>query len=102
MQTGVTLEGKSSEALKTMGTGRANDLKAFRDFANTKLSNGGANLTLEDALDLWEYENSPEAERQATVRAIQLGLDDMHAGRTRPVEEFDREFRERHGLPPRS
>jgi len=84
-----------------MAIDRANDLRAFRDFADAKLSNGGADLSLEEALDLWEYENPPEDEREETLKAIQRGLDDMHAGRTRPFEEFDREFRERHGLPPR-
>lgn len=84
-----------------MATDRANDLRAFRDFAEAKLSNGGADLSLEEALDLWKYENAPDEEREETLRAIQRGLDDMHAGRTRPFEEFDREFRERHGLTPR-
>ena len=85
-----------------MATERVNDLRAFHDFTAAKLSNGGAEMTLEDALALWEYENSPEEEREETLRAIQQGLDDMHAGRTRPFEEFDREFRARHDLPTRS
>ena len=85
-----------------METERANDLKAFRDFADAKLSNGGASLTLDEALSLWEYENSSDNERTETLQAIREGLDDMHAGRTRPHEEFDREFRGRHGLPPKS
>ena len=84
-----------------MPTGRANDARAFHDFLGTKLSSGSNGLTLEEYLDLWEYENSPEEEREETIRAIQRGLEDMHAGRTRSFDEFDREFRERHGLPPR-
>ena len=84
-----------------MAIERANDLRAFRDFADSKLSNGGASLSLEDALDLWECENAPEEEREETLKAIRRGLDDMHAGRTRPFEEFDRDFRERHDLTPR-
>jgi hypothetical protein len=82
-----------------MATERANDPRAFHDFLGAKLSSGSNGLTLEDYLDLWEYENSPEEEREETIRAIERGLDDMHAGRTRPFEEFDREFRARHGLP---
>jgi hypothetical protein len=85
-----------------MATERANDPRAFHDFLGAKLSSGVNGLTLEDYLDLWEYENSPEEEREATIRAIECGLDDMRAGRTRPFEEFDREFRTRHGLPPRA
>lgn len=80
----------------------ANDPRAFHDFLGAKLSNGGADLTLDDLLSLWTYENSTEEEKEESIRAIQRGLDDLHAGRTRPFEEFDREFRERHGLPPKA
>lgn len=70
-----------------MAIERANDLQAFRDFADAKLSNGGASLSLDEALDLWEYENAPEEEREETTKAVQRGLDDMHAGRT--VDAFE-------------
>jgi predicted transcriptional regulator len=82
-----------------MATERANDLRAFRDFADAKLSNGGAEMTLEEALSLWEYENSPEEEREETIEAIQHGLEDMYAGRTKPAEESLRELCRKHGLP---
>jgi hypothetical protein len=85
-----------------MATGRADDPRAFRDFLNAKLSDGGEDGSLDELLSLWEYENSPEEEREETLRAIQRGLDDMHTGRIRPFEEFDREFRGRHGMPPRT
>jgi hypothetical protein len=84
-----------------MATERANDPRAFRDFLDAKLSNGGEGSSLEELLALWEYENSPEEEKEEAIRAIQRGLADMYAGRTRPFEEFDREFRERHRLPAR-
>jgi predicted DNA-binding antitoxin AbrB/MazE fold protein len=38
---------------------------------------------------------------EETVEAIRQGFADLEAGRTRPFEDFDREFRARHGLPPR-
>jgi putative addiction module CopG family antidote len=37
--------------------------------------------------------------RDDDIRAIQEGIDDMEAGRVRPFREFDREFRQRNGLP---
>jgi putative addiction module CopG family antidote len=37
--------------------------------------------------------------RDAEVLAIQEGIEDMEAGRVRPFREFDREFRQRNGLP---
>ncbi|QDT67581.1 hypothetical protein MalM25_04810 [Planctomycetes bacterium MalM25] len=40
-------------------------------------------------------------EQDAERLAIQAGLDAAGGGRTRPFEEFDREFRAKHGLTPR-
>lgn len=40
-------------------------------------------------------------ERDAERLAIQQGIDDYEAGRHRPFDDFDRDFRERNGLPPR-
>lgn len=71
-----------------MAIDRINDPRAFRDFLDAKLSNGGANLTLDDALGLWEHENQADAEREETHRAIQRGLDDRAAGRTVDAFEF--------------
>lgn len=65
-----------------MDLDRANDLKAFRDFVDIQLSTGAADLTLDEALARWQFQNAPEGEREATVRALQQGLDDMRAGRT--------------------
>jgi hypothetical protein len=85
-----------------MATDRANDLRAFKGFIEEKLSNGVADLTLDEALVHWELENQTDEEREDTLRAICQGLSDVEAGRTRPFEEFDREFRAKHGLPSRS
>jgi putative addiction module CopG family antidote len=37
--------------------------------------------------------------REQEVVAIQEGIDDMEAGRVRPLRDFDRDFRHRNGLP---
>ncbi|MEO6807525.1 MAG: hypothetical protein ABI353_00230 [Isosphaeraceae bacterium] len=78
-----------------MATERANDLKAFKGFLDEKLSNGGADMTLDEALARWEYENTPEDEREETIRAIQRGFDDMNAGRTVDAFEFVERMREK-------
>lgn len=70
-----------------MSTERANDPRAFRDFLDAQLSNGDEPQSLDELLALWEYENSPETEREETYRAIQRGLDDMRAGRL--VDAFE-------------
>ncbi len=85
-----------------MTTDRINDVRAFRSFLDEKLSNEGANLTLDEALGLWEYENASDEQRAETRGAIQQGFADVEAGRVRPLEDFDREFRQKHGLSPRS
>lgn len=85
-----------------MAIERSNDLRAFRGFIDEQLANGQADLALDEALARWEYENSSQEERTETIQAIQRGLADIEAGRVRPVEDFDREFRQKHGLPPRA
>jgi hypothetical protein len=83
-----------------MATERANDLRAFRDFANAKLSNGGAEVTLDEALGLWEIENASEDERAATVHAVSEALADMRAGDTGvPARDFLAEIRRKYNLP---
>jgi hypothetical protein len=84
-----------------MATDRVNDVRAFQSFLSEKISAGEANFTLDEILGLWEYENSSTEEREATREAISAGLADVEAGRTRPFEEFDREFRQQHSLAPR-
>jgi hypothetical protein len=85
-----------------MATDRVNDLRAFKGFIEEKLLNGGAEPTLDEALTRWELENQTDAEREETLQGIREGLADVEVGRTRPFEEFDREFRSKHGLPSRS
>jgi predicted transcriptional regulator len=82
-----------------MAIDRANDLRAFRDFVDEQLANGGSNLTLGEALELWEYENCSEAEREDTIAAIRRGLADVASGRVRPAREAIAEIRRKHNLP---
>ena len=37
--------------------------------------------------------------REDEVAAIQQGIEDMEAGRVKPLRDFDREFRGRHNIP---
>ncbi len=83
-----------------MATERANDLKAFRDFADAKLADGGAELTLDEAIALWDVENAPDDERAATVEAVKEALADMRRGdRGIPAREFLAEMRRKYRLP---
>jgi len=81
-----------------MATDRSNDLRAFTSFVEQQLSNGGAHLTLDDALTLWECENQSDQERDETLQAIRQGLADVEAGRVRPAREAITELRRKHNL----
>ena len=86
-----------------MARGRANDLRAFRDFLDDMLSNGGGDLSPEECLELWEVENEGPEGRAATVQALRDALDDMRAGDTGiPASEAIAEIRRKHRLPDRS
>lgn len=78
-----------------MATERGNDLLAFKGFIEEKLSNGGTNLTLDEAVVSWEIENQTDQEREETLQAIQRGLDDMYAGRTVDAFEFVERMRQK-------
>lgn len=85
-----------------MFTERANDLRAFRQYIDKQLTNGGPEPTLDEILINWEAENQTDEEREDTLRAIREGLSDVDAGRTTSFEEFDSEFRTKHVLPART
>jgi hypothetical protein len=78
-----------------MATERINDLRAFKGFIEENLTNGGTNLTLDEALMNWEIENQTEEDREETLQAIRLGLDDMYAGRTVDAFEFVERMRQK-------
>jgi hypothetical protein len=82
-----------------MATERSNDLRAFRQYIDEQFSNGGAELTLDEALINWEIENQTEQERQETIEAIREGLSDVDAGRTRPAEDVIRDLCRKHNIP---
>jgi hypothetical protein len=79
-----------------MATERINDLLAFKGFIEEKLAHAGTNLTLDEALMNWEIENQSDEEREETLQAIRLGLDDMYAGRTVDGFEFVERMRTCH------
>lgn len=70
------------------------ELEQFHTFAANLLNQGDAQYTLEELVEL--YRSSREyAESNA---AIAESLRDLEAGKGRPLNEFMKEFRERHNL----
>ena len=77
-----------------MNPAETNVLQSFHQFLGRQLESASAALiSPEQALALWR-------EEQETIAAVREGLADVNAGRTKPLDQFDREFRQRHGLEP--
>lgn len=64
------------------------------DRVTALLADGYATVddVLRDALRALEY-------RREEIAAVQEGIEDMEAGRYRPVEEVDAEIRQKHNFP---
>jgi len=73
------------------------EFELFHQFQEDLLEQGRKDLAPEEVLRLWQTCRDDYAD---TVRAIQEGLDDVDAGRVQPIEEFEREFRAKHKIPP--
>lgn len=70
------------------------EIDAFRDFAMEKVNNGGVE-SLAECLRMWE----DHREYEESVAAIREGLEDVAAGRTKPVDEAFADIRRELGLP---
>lgn len=76
------------------------ELQHFRDFLDEKLTNGGAELFPEEALEEWRELHPDPLDCEDDVTAIQAALDDLVRGEKGiPLEEFDREIRKQFNLP---
>ncbi len=76
------------------------ELDEFHKFLGHHLRNGGARLSPEEALDEWRRLHPDHDANDEDVAAIREALDDLANGDQGMLfEDFDREFRKRHGLP---
>lgn len=67
-------------------------LQSFHDFVAGYLATASAeSISPEDAILLWRA-------REQSIAELREGLDDIEAGRTKSLEEFDRDFLARHRL----
>ena len=77
-----------------MSVHEASPLENFHRFVGEQLrASRSANISPEETLVLWR-------ERQETIEAIREGLDDVEAGRGKPLDEFLRDFENRHRIAP--
>jgi hypothetical protein len=78
------------------------DLTGFHQYIGEQLRQGKPGLSPEEALDMWRAEHPLPEDFEENVAALREALEDMDAGDVGiPAEQFFREFREAHGLPPR-
>lgn len=82
-----------------MSAATIDELNRFYQFAQEKLSNGGSELTLEELVDLWQFENPTPERRQADLLAVKEALSDLDNGdRGIPHEDFMHELRKKYGV----
>lgn len=75
------------------------ELVRFHQFIGAYLAKGD-NFSPEEVLDLWRIANPEPDELADDVLAVRQALDDMDRGDTGiPLEEYEKLFRQRHGLP---
>ena len=75
------------------------ELRRFHQFAEEKLSNCWADLTLDNLVELWNIENPSPERLHEDVLAVKAALRDLDNGeRGIPHEEHMREMREKYGI----
>lgn len=73
------------------------DAEAFYQYLGQTLNHGERETPPEALLRKWREQR----EYEETTAAVREGMADIEAGRFQTLEEFDRGFREKNGLPPR-
>ena len=75
------------------------DLHSFYRFADERLRDQNGGPSLDQLYAEWRAQNPTAEELQENVLAVRASLRDMDDEIIgRPIEEFEREFRERNGL----
>jgi hypothetical protein len=83
-----------------MPASAADQLREFHDFLTQALKAGAVNLSPEEALDEWRRLHPDTRAQTEDMAALQEALEDLANGdRGIPIDQFDREFRQRHNLP---
>ncbi len=79
------------------------ELRDFHHFLGEKLDKSGGELSPEEALDEWRRLHPDMPALADDAAAIAEALADLANGDAGiPIDQFDREFRQRHHLPAKS
>ncbi|MFO0789171.1 MAG: hypothetical protein U0805_06920 [Pirellulales bacterium] len=75
------------------------ELVSFHHFIGEQLNGGSANVSPEEALEMWRLQHRSAEEYEEDVQAIREALDDLKAGKVgTPVDEFITKFGRRHNI----
>jgi hypothetical protein len=86
-----------------MNTQSLHELRDFHRFLGEKVNNGAESLSPEEVLDEWRMLHPEPKAVEEDIAAIQEAIEDMENGDTGiPFADFDRNFRARRNLPPKS
>ena len=89
-----------SDVAKELSTDTA-ELAGFYEFVGQRIKAGDNKLSPEEAVEMWRSQHPLSEDFEDTVVALREAFDEMDAGvQGIPAEQFFREFREQHGLPP--
>ena len=77
----------------------SDDLQSFSQFVELQLRTREGTDTLDDLYAEWRASNPTPEQLEKDTLAVKASLRDLENGITdRPIEEFEREFRQRNGL----
>jgi predicted transcriptional regulator len=82
----------NSEEDSIVETATPTELVQFHQFLGQQVADRNVTISPEQAVALWRH-------RQQENEVIREGLRAVEEGRTRPIEEFIDEFRQRHQIP---
>lgn len=75
------------------------ELESFAEYARERLDKGDVDLSIDELFDLWRAENPSDSARAENVAAVQEGIRAVDEGRMKALDDFSRDFRERHDMP---
>lgn len=72
-------------------------LESFRQFAQSRIREGGESLSMDELYTLWRNENLSPEELGESLAGLRQGIADYEDGRIRPADEVFRDLSERYG-----
>ncbi len=80
-----------------MAEGIPSELATFHRFVADQLAEG-PELTPEECLRVWRAEHPTTEELTGSVVAVKRALEQAQRGEGKSLDDFDRDFRARHGI----